>query len=66
MDSNFKLNIIENEKTEQSIKAIVGKTDRATPVLSRKIKYLELKNSTTPLLLYKNKIIRLTFKTDND
>jgi murein L,D-transpeptidase YcbB/YkuD len=40
--ADFKLNIIENEKTAQSIKAIVGKIKRATPVLSRKIKYLEL------------------------
>jgi murein L,D-transpeptidase YcbB/YkuD len=40
--ADFKLNIIENEKTAQSIKAIVGKIKRATPVLSQKIKYLEL------------------------
>ena len=38
----FKLNINENEKTAQSIKAIVGKIKSPTPVLSRKIKYLEL------------------------
>jgi murein L,D-transpeptidase YcbB/YkuD len=40
--ANFKLNVIENEKTAQSTRAIVGRMERPTPVLSRKIKYLEL------------------------
>ncbi len=40
--ADFKLKVIENEQTTQSIRAIVGKTARPTPVLSRKIRYLEL------------------------
>ena len=40
--ADFKLNIIENEKTRESIRAIVGKRKRPTPVLSRKIRHLEL------------------------
>ena len=40
--ANFKLNVIENEQTIKSIRAIVGKMERPTPVLSRKITYLEL------------------------
>jgi len=40
--ANFKLNVIENEQSIKSIKAIVGKMKRRTPVLSRKITYLEL------------------------
>ena len=40
--TDFKLNIIENEKTTESIRAIVGKRKRPTPVLSRKIRHLEL------------------------
>ena len=40
--ADFKLNVIENEKTTESIRAIVGKTKRPTPVLSRKIRHLEL------------------------
>ncbi len=40
--ANFRLNVIENEQSIKSIKAIVGKMKRRTPVLSRKITYLEL------------------------
>ncbi|RZB38139.1 MAG: L,D-transpeptidase YcbB [Desulfobacteraceae bacterium Eth-SRB2] len=40
--ANFKLNVIENEQSIKSIKAIVGKIKRRTPILSRKITYLEL------------------------
>lgn len=40
--ANFKLNVIENEQSIKAIKAIVGKMKRPTPVLSRKITYLEL------------------------
>ncbi|MBW1985123.1 MAG: L,D-transpeptidase family protein [Deltaproteobacteria bacterium] len=40
--ADFKLKVIENEQTTESIRAIVGKTARPTPVLSRKITYLEL------------------------
>jgi murein L,D-transpeptidase YcbB/YkuD len=40
--ADFKLNIIENEKTTESIRAIVGKRKRPTPVLSQKIRHLEL------------------------
>ena len=40
--ANFKLNVIENEQTIKSIRAIVGKMERPTPVLSREITYLEL------------------------
>ena len=40
--ANFKLNVIENEQSIKSIKAIVGKMKRPTPVLSRTITYLEL------------------------
>ncbi|RZB31253.1 MAG: L,D-transpeptidase YcbB [Desulfobacteraceae bacterium Eth-SRB2] len=40
--ADFKLNVIENEQTIKSIRAIVGKMKRPTPVLSRKIRYLEL------------------------
>jgi len=40
--ADFKLKVIENEQTTLSIRAIVGKTARPTPVLSRKITYLEL------------------------
>jgi L,D-transpeptidase YcbB len=40
--ADFRLSVIENEKTAQSIKAIVGKMKRPTPVLSREIRYLEL------------------------
>jgi murein L,D-transpeptidase YcbB/YkuD len=40
--ADFKLRVIENEQTTESIRAIVGKTARPTPVLSRKITYLEL------------------------
>jgi len=40
--ANFKLNVIENEQTIKSIRAIVGKMERPTPVLSQKITYLEL------------------------
>jgi len=40
--ADFKLNVIENERTIKSIKAIVGKMKRRTPVFSRKITYLEL------------------------
>ena len=40
--ADFKLNVIENEQSIKSIKAIVGKMKRRTPVFSRKITYLEL------------------------
>ncbi len=40
--ADFKLNVVENEKTTESIRAIVGKREKPTPVLSRKIRYLEL------------------------
>jgi murein L,D-transpeptidase YcbB/YkuD len=40
--ADFKLNVVENEKTTESIRAIVGKRERPTPVLSRKIRHLEL------------------------
>ncbi len=40
--ANFKLNVIENEQTINSIRAIVGRMKRPTPFLSRKITYLEL------------------------
>jgi murein L,D-transpeptidase YcbB/YkuD len=40
--ADFTLNVVENEKTRQSIRAIVGKRERPTPVLSRKIRHLEL------------------------
>jgi len=40
--ANFQLNVIDNEQTIKSIRAIVGKMERPTPVLSRKITYLEL------------------------
>jgi murein L,D-transpeptidase YcbB/YkuD len=40
--ADFKLNVIENERTIKSIRAIVGKMERPTPVLSRRIRYLEL------------------------
>jgi len=40
--ADFKLNVIENEQTTQSNRAIVGKMGRPTPILSRKIRYLEL------------------------
>ncbi len=40
--ANFQLNVIENEQTVKSIRAIVGKKKRPTPILSRKITYLEL------------------------
>jgi murein L,D-transpeptidase YcbB/YkuD len=40
--ADFTLNVIENEQSVKSIKAIVGKIRRRTPVFSRKITYLEL------------------------
>ncbi|MFO7972906.1 MAG: L,D-transpeptidase family protein [Desulfobacterales bacterium] len=40
--ADFKLSVVENEQTIKSIRAIVGKIKRPTPVLSRKITYLEL------------------------
>jgi L,D-transpeptidase YcbB len=40
--ADFKLNVIENEKMTESIRAIVGKRKRPTPVLSQKIRHLEL------------------------
>ena len=40
--ADFKLNVIENGKTIESIRAIVGKRKRPTPVLSQKIRHLEL------------------------
>lgn len=40
--ADFKLNVVENEKTTESIRAIVGKKKRPTPVLSQKIRHLEL------------------------
>jgi murein L,D-transpeptidase YcbB/YkuD len=40
--ADFKLNVIENEKTIESIRTIVGKRKRPTPVLSQKIRHLEL------------------------
>ena len=40
--ADFKLDVVENERIIKSIRAIVGKMARPTPVLSRKITYLEL------------------------
>ena len=40
--ANFQLNVIENERTIKTIRAIVGKKKRPTPILSRKMTYLEL------------------------
>ena len=40
--ANFQLNVIENEQTLKTIRAIVGKKKRPTPMISRKITYLEL------------------------
>ena len=40
--ANFELDIIENGQTVTSTRAIVGKKKRPTPVLSRKITYMEL------------------------
>jgi murein L,D-transpeptidase YcbB/YkuD len=40
--ADFKLNVVENQQTIKSIRAIVGKMERPTPVLSRKITYLKL------------------------
>ena len=40
--ANFELNVIKDDQTIKSIRAIVGKMRRPTPVLSRKITYLEL------------------------
>ncbi len=40
--ANFELNVIKDGQTIKSIRAIVGKMKRPTPVLSRKIIYLEL------------------------
>jgi len=40
--ANFELDIIENEQTVTSTRAIVGKKKRPTPALSRKITYMEL------------------------
>ena len=40
--ADFKLSVVENEQTIKSIRAIVGKIKRPTPVFSQKITYLEL------------------------
>jgi len=40
--ANFLLHVIENEQTVKTIRVIVGKKKRPTPILSRKITYLEL------------------------
>jgi len=40
--ADFRLKVIENEQTLKTIRAIVGKKDRPTPMLSRKMIYLEL------------------------
>jgi murein L,D-transpeptidase YcbB/YkuD len=40
--ANFELNVIEDEQIRKTIRAIVGKTRRPTPVLSRKITFMEL------------------------
>jgi L,D-transpeptidase YcbB len=40
--ANFKLSVIENKQSIKSIKVIVGKMKRRTPVFSREIIYLEL------------------------
>jgi murein L,D-transpeptidase YcbB/YkuD len=40
--ANYDLDVIENGKTLESIRVIVGKKKRPTPVLSQKITYLEL------------------------
>jgi murein L,D-transpeptidase YcbB/YkuD len=40
--ADFQVKVIENEQTLKTIRAIVGKKDRPTPMLSRKLTYLEL------------------------
>ncbi len=40
--ADFRLEVIENEQTLKTIRAIVGKKNRPTPMLSRKMIYLEL------------------------
>jgi murein L,D-transpeptidase YcbB/YkuD len=40
--ADFKLNVVENERIITSMRAIVGKIKRPTPVFSRKINYIEL------------------------
>lgn len=40
--ADFKLSVVENEQTIKSIRTIVGKIKRPTPVFSQKITYLEL------------------------
>jgi len=40
--ANFELNVIEDKQIKKTIRAIVGKTKRPTPVLSRKITFMEL------------------------
>jgi len=40
--ADFRIEVIENERTLKTIRAIVGKKNRPTPMLSRKMIYLEL------------------------
>jgi len=40
--ADFRIEVIENEQTLKTIRAIVGKRNRPTPMLSRKMIYLEL------------------------
>ena len=40
--ADFRIEVIENEQTLKTIRAIVGKKNRPTPMLSRKMIYLEL------------------------
>lgn len=40
--ANYQLNVIENERTIKTIRSIVGKKERPTPMLSGKMTYLEM------------------------
>ena len=40
--AGFQIHVVKNQQTVKTIRAIVGKTDRPTPVLSNRITYLEM------------------------